>query len=114
MIMIDKAVQSNRPATLAEVAEILEKRKEEGELGFEQQTTLAYAKKYAKLSKKKAAEMMEELQKKGKIKPAVAAKIADILPKNSDQIRLIFANERYSLSSAEIEEVLKIVEKYRK
>jgi DNA-directed RNA polymerase subunit F len=110
--MIDKEVVSSRPATLAEVADVLEKRQKEGELGFEQQTTLGYAKKYAKLSKKKAAELMEELQKLDKVKPAVAAKIADILPKNSDQIRLIFANERYSLSSAEIEEVLKIVKKY--
>jgi DNA-directed RNA polymerase subunit F len=112
--MIEKAVVSARPATLAEVAEVLEKRKEEGELGFEQQTTLAYSKKYAKLSKKKAAELMEELQKIEKLKPLVAAKIADILPKNSDQVRLIFVNERYSLSSAEIEGVLKIVEKYSK
>jgi len=110
--MIEKSVISNRSATLAEVAEVLEKRKGEGELGFEQQTTLAYAQKYAKLSKKKAAELIEELQKTDKIKPAVAVKIADILPKNSDQLRLIFANERYSLTSAEIEEVLKIVKKY--
>jgi len=112
--MIEKAVLFNRPAVLAEVAEVLEKRKEEGELGFEQQTTLAYAQKYAKLSKKKAAELIEELQKMEKVKPAVAAKIIDILPKNSDQVRMIFANERYSLSSAEIEEVLKIVKKYSK
>jgi len=110
--MIEKSVISNRPATLTEVAEVLEKRKGEGELGFEQQTTLAYAQKYAKLSKKKAAELIEELQKMDKIKPAVAVKIADILPKNADQLRLIFANERYSLTSAEIEEVLKIVKKY--
>ena len=110
--MIEKSILSNRPATLAEVAEVLEKRKEEGELGFEQQTTLAYVKKYAKLSKKKAEELIEDLQKIDKIKPAVAVKIADILPKNSDQLRLIFANERYSLTSAEIEEVLKIVKKY--
>ena len=110
--MIEKSVLSNRPATLAEVAEVLEKRKEEGELGFEQQTTLAYSQKYAKLSKKKAAELIEELKKIDKIKPVVAAKIADILPKNSDQLRLIFANERYSLTSAEIEEVLKIVKRH--
>ena len=112
--MIEKESVSNRPATLAEVKEVLEERKKEGELGFEQQTTLAYVTKYAKLSKKKAAELMEELQKIGKVKPTVAAKIADILPKNSDQIRLIFANERYSLSAEEIKEVLKIVEKYSK
>jgi len=110
--MIEKSILSNRPATLAEVAEVLEKRKEDGELGFEQQTTLTYAQKYAKLSKKKVVELIEELQKIDKIKPVVAVKIADILPKNSDQLRLIFANERYSLTSAEIEEVLKIVKKY--
>lgn len=114
MIMIEKHVTSSRPATLAEVKEVLEDRKKEGELGFEQQTTLAYATKYAKLSKKKATELMEELQKSNKVKPAVAAKIADILPKNSDQVRLIFANERYSLSAEEIKDVLKIVEKYSK
>jgi DNA-directed RNA polymerase subunit F len=105
---------STKPATLAEVAEVLEKRAQEGELGFEQQATLAYAKKYAKLSRKKAEEMMEELMKNDKIKANVAAKIVDIFPKNSDQVRLLFANERYSLSSDEIEEVLNIVKKYSK
>jgi len=112
--MIGKQTIANKPTTLAEVAEILEDRKKEGELGFEQQATAEYSKKFAKVSKKKALEMLEDLQKIEKIKPDVAVKIVDILPKNVEQLRLILSKGRYDLTSSEIEEVLKIVGKYRK
>jgi DNA-directed RNA polymerase subunit F len=112
--MIGKQTINNKPVTLAEVSEILEDRKKDGELGFEQQATFDYASKFSKLSKKKASEMLEELMKNEKIKPDFAVKIVDILPKNAAQLRLILAKGRYDLTSSEIEDVLKIVGKYSK
>ena len=114
MVKNKKQTINNKPVTLAEVSEILGGRKKEGELGFEQQATLDHATKFSKLSKKKASEMLEELMKNDKIKPDFAVKIVDILPKNAVQLRLILTKGRYDLTSSEIEDVLKIVEKYSK
>ena len=110
--MIGKEVKEQRPVTLAEVLKIMEKRKTEGELGFEQQATYDYLKARTLLSKKKAGEMLEEVAKLDKVTPEIAIKIVDILPKTEAQLSVIVAKERHSFSKAEMAEMLKIVEKY--
>ena len=112
--MIGREVNGIRNSTLGEVKEILEKRAEEGDLGFEQQMTLEYVRKFAKLSKEKGAELVGELMKIEKFNEDAAVKIADILPTDEAQVRIILAKERYSLSQDEIGEVLKLVGKHAK
>jgi DNA-directed RNA polymerase subunit F len=112
--VIGREVKGIRNSTLGEVKEILEKRAGEGDLGFEQQMTLDYAKKFAKLSKEKANGLVEDLKKIEKLNDDAAVKIADILPTDDAQVRIILAKERYSLSQEEIGEVLKLVGKYAK
>ena len=41
-----------------------------------------------------------------------AYKIADILPVSEDDVKAIFAKERFTLSESEIKDILKIVGKY--
>lgn len=112
--MIGRELKGIRNATLGETKEILETRAGEGDLGFEQQMTLDYAKKFAKLSKEEGAKLMAELMKLEKLNEDAAVKIADILPTDEAQVRIILAKERYSLSQEEIGEVLKIVGKHAK
>lgn len=47
------------------------------------------------------------------IKKTQAIKIADIMPEDMDDMRLIFAKERGSHKKEELEDILKIVDKYR-
>jgi DNA-directed RNA polymerase subunit F len=110
--MIGKGLKSQKPATLSEVLEIMEARKAEGELGFEQQATYDYLKLRTLLSKKKSADMLEELAKLEKVTPEIAIKIVDLLPKTEAQLSVIVAKERHSFSKAEMADMLKIVEKY--
>ena len=112
MFVIGKETVKSRFATVGEVGEVLEARKGEGELGFEQQVTLDYAKKFTKLDKGKRETLLKELLDFEKIKEEAAVKIVDLLPTNADQLRLIFSKERYVLDDKETGEVLDVVKKY--
>lgn len=105
--MIGKRVVKKRVASLAEVEKLLRGRG--GELGYEQQTSLDYAKKFAKVSKEKADELVEKLMKNEKISRWTATKIVDIMPKYKSQVTVITAKEKCDLSDNEKGEVLRIV-----
>jgi DNA-directed RNA polymerase subunit F len=112
--MIGKGANEIRPATLAEVEKILEKRQgTAGEFGFEQQTTLDYAKKFAKLKLSEAQELAKELEALG-VKPETAVKLADILPINKGQFALILAKDHASLTDKKVAEIEELVAKYAK
>ena len=59
--MIGKEQSEPEPISVVEAFEILEERKKEGELGYEQQLAYEHAKKFAKLSKEKAEKLEKEL-----------------------------------------------------
>ncbi|MBI5159220.1 DNA-directed RNA polymerase subunit F [Candidatus Micrarchaeota archaeon] len=111
--MIGRELVGTKPATVAELENILEKRAKDGELGFEQQTTLDYAKKNKKLKKEEAVKLVKELLKMEKMKEDVAAKIADVMPRNEVEVNLLFSKERTTLDASEAKQVLEIVGKYR-
>ncbi|MEM4554400.1 MAG: hypothetical protein QXT25_00940 [Candidatus Anstonellaceae archaeon] len=111
--MIGKGAYEMKPVTLAEVQKILEKRQGTGgEFGFEQQTTLEYARRFAHLKLSDAQEMLGELSEMG-LKPEAAVKIVDILP-NKQQLMLILAKDKTELPEKKIDSVLELVEKYKK
>ena len=102
-----------KPVTLAEVKNILTKiNKDRKELLYEQRTALDHAQKFSKLSLKKTEELIKELQKIEIIQENHAYKIADILPKNIDDLKVIFAKERISLGEAEGKKILDLINKY--
>jgi len=111
--MIGRRIVASKDVTIAEVSEILSQVKEE-ELGFEQSKTLEYAKKFLKLSKEDADAMIKELMENDKIARTKAVKIVDLMPKQPDEIKVIFAKETFSLDDKEILYVLEIVKKYSK
>lgn len=112
--MIGKGAYEIRPATLAEVARILERRQGMvGEFGFEQQTTLEYAKRFARLKLPDAQELQSELEKLG-LKAETAVKIADILPVNRAQLQLILAKDKTDLAEKKAAEVEELVAKCSK
>ncbi len=112
--MIGKGAHEIRPATLAEVTRILEKRQGTvGEFGFEQQTTLDYAKRFARLKLPDAQELQSELEKLG-LKAETAVKITDILPVNRAQLQLILAKDKVDLAEKKIADVEELVAKHSK
>jgi DNA-directed RNA polymerase subunit F len=100
--------------TLAELKVILEREKtSRGELTLEQQYALSHAGSFARIPSEKAHAMVKDLMEVPMMSMANAAKIADMLPTNLDDVRAIFAKERFSLSKEDAEKVLEIVGKHR-
>lgn len=102
-----------RYLSLAEVKNLLEKEAKKRELSYEQNLALEHAKHFSQLTMTKAKKMADELMKLERISEPFAYKIVDILPMHPDEVRAIFAKERFTLEDDEIKKILKMVEKYR-
>jgi len=102
-----------KPVPLAEVKKTLRKiEKERKGMLYEQKNALEHANKFAKLTLKKTEDMIKELQAIEVVQETHAIKIADILPKNEDDLKTIFAKERITVGADEIKKILDIVAKY--
>lgn len=98
--------------TLAEVKEFLEEEAKKRELNTEQRYALEHAKTFAKLSAKKARQLVEDLKKLPFVTEWSATKLTDVLPQHADDIRAIFYKERYTLKEEDIKKVIEIIGKY--
>ena len=101
-----------KPLTIAEVKDILEKESGKRELNFEQKAALQHAVVYSKLTPDKERKLVNELMKIENINEPLAVKIADMMPGHADDVRVIFAKERFALDQKIVEAILKTVEKY--
>ena len=108
--MIGKKTLETEPIPAAKVKEILEEFSEKHELSYEQNLTLDHATSLTKLSLEDTEKLIEELEAYVDYKQAV--RIADIVPRDMDDLRLIFAKERNAPSNDEMKEILEILEKY--
>ena len=111
--MIVKSVLREDLLTLAEVKEILdqirEKRSEEEELGYELRRAIRHAEIFSKGTAEESRALVAELLKLGKMSLEIAVKIADIKPVNKDELRAIYAKERFTLSEEELDNILEII-----
>jgi len=114
--MIVKEVVSEKLLTLAEAKNILNRikkaRAKEEELRYEQRRALEHANKFAKTDAKSSRMLVNELLKLEKMKEDIAIRIADIMPKTRDELRSIYAKERYTLGKEELEQILNLVKKH--
>ncbi len=102
-------IKSEKIVPFSEVKQILAKREEQGELGYEQKVTLAYLKSVYKPAPTKVAKAMEELKAIEKLSEKHVANIVNLLPQDLDDIRLIFSNERLDLTDEEKKKIIDIV-----
>ncbi len=115
--MIVKKIISEEILTLSEVRELLdsikvEREKENKELGYELRKAISHAEIFSRLTPEKSRELMNELLKLEKMKPEIAVRIADILPLSNDEIRSIYAKERYTLTEQELKQILELVARF--
>ncbi|MDW5562194.1 MAG: RNA polymerase Rpb4 family protein [Methanomassiliicoccus sp.] len=101
-----------RYVTLSEVKQLLEEASQTRELTPDQKLALDHAQKVAVLPPEKANELQAELGKLGFVSDALCAKIADVLPVHSDDVRVLFSKERMVLEKKNIELILSTVQKY--
>lgn len=110
--MIVKNILKEELLTLAEVRAILDeirtRRASEEELGYELRRAIRHAELFAKGTAEESRLMVEELGKLEKMNPEIAIKVADIRPKTRDELRAIYAKERFNLSEEELDAILEI------
>jgi DNA-directed RNA polymerase subunit F len=110
--MIVKNILKEELLTLAEVRAILDeirtRRASEEELGYELRRAIRHAELFAKGTAEESRLIVEELNKLEKMSPDIAIKIADIRPKTRDELRAIYAKERFNLSEEELDAILEI------
>ena len=110
--MIGKKTLENEPIPTVKVKQILEDFSKDYELSYEQNLTLDHVTKFNKISLEDAEELIEKLG--AIVKKKYAVRIADIMPKDLSDLRLMFAKERVPIKKEELEDILKIVEEYRR
>jgi len=98
--------------SLGEVKKLLEKEAKVRELAPEQLLALQHSEAFARLSSAKVKKLVKELTKIEHVNEFHAYKIADLLPTHPDDVRAVFAKERFTLGKEEIEMVIKVVENY--
>ncbi len=108
--MIGKKTLESKPIPAAKVREILDEFKEKHELSYEQNLTLEHVTSLNKLSLEDTEKLIEELE--AYVDYKVAVRVADIVPRDMADLRLVFAKERNAPSNDEMKEILEILEKY--
>ncbi|MFB6157671.1 MAG: RNA polymerase Rpb4 family protein [Haloferacaceae archaeon] len=85
---------------------------EEREMRYELARAVEHVNRFAVLEPEESRELVGELRELEKIDESTAYKIVDLLPQSRDELRAVFAKERYALEGEELDEVLNIVAKY--
>ncbi|PSP26816.1 DNA-directed RNA polymerase subunit F [Halobacteriales archaeon QH_2_65_14] len=104
--------------TTAETKEILERleaeraAEEEREMRYELARAIEHVNKFADLDPEESREFVAELLELDKVDEKTAYKIADLQPGDRDELRAIYAQERFSLSGDELDDILNVVKKY--
>ncbi|MBD3387552.1 MAG: DNA-directed RNA polymerase subunit F [Candidatus Altiarchaeales archaeon] len=112
-------VVDSKPVSISEVAVVLKgKEKEYAEreidLLYEQRRALEHAAKYSKVSVKDAEAMKSKLSElELNLTEERIVKIIDLMPNSVDDIRAIFAKERFRYSEEEIKKITDVVDQYR-
>lgn len=104
--------------TTSEAKDILEDIEEERaldedrEMRYELARAIEHVNRFAVLDADESLELVAELQELDKVDEQTAYKITDALPKDRDELRAIYAQERYTLSGDELDDILAVVAKY--
>jgi DNA-directed RNA polymerase subunit F len=105
-------MSSDHYVTLAEVKEMLDAEAADHELTPEQRYALDQVNKNVKVSASNAQKLVQELRELPFVSEAHAVKIADIMPTHVDDVRVLFAKERSTVDKKQLEQIIKLVEKY--
>jgi len=106
-------ILSEEDINMSDTKKIMEERKKEGNLVYEQKICLEYLEKVSKLPATKLKNMIEDLSKIAILKPRYIALIVNMLPDTEEEVMVLFSKERTNLKKEEINQIVDIVKKYK-
>ncbi len=109
-----KGVVSEEKITLPELREVLLRvegeRIEAGkEMGYELRRSIEHANQLAKTTPEQAKDLVTALLRLEKMKPEIAYRIANIMPRTRDELRAVYAKEKYSLTGEDLDAIINLV-----
>lgn len=109
-----KNVIDEERITLPEVRETLlrmeAERLEAGkEMSYELRKSIEHANHLAQTDAESSRKLVEKLIVQEKMKPDIAYRIVNIMPRNRDELRAIYAKERFTLTGEELDAILDLV-----
>ncbi|MFA4945976.1 MAG: RNA polymerase Rpb4 family protein [Candidatus Micrarchaeia archaeon] len=103
-----------KPVSLAEAREIMEKRQKEGELSYEQQNTLDYLQQFSYLPVKKAKDLAKQLKALDCLTEAQIALLVNILPGKPTEIKVVLGVEtEHPVSEDQVKEITALIKKFK-
>jgi len=115
---IFKEKVSEEYLTVAETKAILEELEreraadEDREMRYELARAIEHVNRFAVLDPEESLEFVDELLELEKVNGPTAYKIANLRPQDRDELRALYAQERFTLSGDELDDILAVVAKY--
>tara|TARA_Y100000310_G_C20266205_1_gene615896 strand:+ start:118 stop:450 length:333 start_codon:yes stop_codon:yes gene_type:complete len=106
-------LQEEKPVSLVEIKTLLNDRKKEKELTYEQDLTFKYAKQFAKLTPTQTEKAKKELEGVEGLTTEAIIKIIDIIPTSKELLTMILP-KGVELADAQADAVLAITQKFAK
>lgn len=96
------------------VKDILEEVQDSRELNYEQKLALEHATYSVHTTPTEAKKLIKDLMEHERITEALAFKIVEIWPTHPDDVKAIFAKERFTLKEDEVEAIIQKVADHEK
>ncbi|MCD6216025.1 MAG: hypothetical protein J7J92_03050 [Candidatus Aenigmarchaeota archaeon] len=93
-----------------EAKKIIEERKKEKDLNYEQKITIDFLEKSCKITKTVFEKLVKQLSEIQILKPRHVALLINNLPMTEDEVKQIFAKERTNLKKDEIKKIVEIMQ----
>lgn len=100
--------------SMHEAKRIMEERKKERDLVYDQKICVEYLDKVAKLTPTQLKNITEELSKISILKPRYIALILNMMPDTEDEVDALFSKERTNLKKEEVRQIVEIIQKSKK
>jgi DNA-directed RNA polymerase subunit F len=122
--MIVKEILDESSLTLAEAKELLDALRtrsaaaeapeggEVAEMRYERRKASEHTTKFAKLGAKESRALISALLLLPKMKEEIAIRMVDIMPRSPNEVRAIYAKERFTLTEADIGTILDLIAQY--
>jgi DNA-directed RNA polymerase subunit F len=94
-----------------EAKELLEKIEKESELKYGQKNALEILKKFVKANPEKIKKLVEELKTVERMREKQIVAIANFLPEDKDELRIVLHKDYTSFTPEEIEKILEIIKR---
>lgn len=105
-------ISNEEDVSMHEAKRIMEEKKKERDLIYEQKICVEYLEKASKLSQTKIKSLVEELSKIAILKPRYIALILNMMPDTEEEVSVLFSKERTNLKKEEIKQIIEIIKKY--